>query len=192
MRFLVPTIIAISTFIGSGNFAPSISPTGVELGTWETVYNPTMTLNFTHPGGAVNYRNVVPTNVGGPWTKVRVLVASQSDASTGTITGSICVRSGTTDDCVSSPVQLLWSSVSYTYIPTNSTVLSDEATLSFSSADELLLHLWVAGAEGRYSWFGDDSSYEHIGIDETMQQSVAYSTNVHRWNFELVEGWNPD
>jgi hypothetical protein len=162
-------------------------------GTWETISDPRTTLNYTELGGGVNYRTVVATPGGGPWTKVRITVVAETDEKTDDLSASICIRSGSSDDCTESPTQILWSSSSDVVIGTNETIVSDPISFSFNSADTLLFNTHTANGEGRYLWVGDGSAYYKIASDETMTQSVSsYTSDPHKWNYELIEGWNPD
>lgn len=160
-------------------------------GVWETIYDPTLGMNYTQ--SQANYRNIVTPEITGSWTKIRVTVAAESDEATNSLTGSVCIRSGSTDDCTASPTQLLWNSSSSVYIATDSEEVSDSITFSFDSDDTLLVNVYTAGGEGRYDWEQGDNSYEDYGnSDGTMTQSVSYSVASHIWNIELVEGWTTE
>ena len=180
-------------FRASANFnmAPHVAQQEAQ-GNWETINDPTHTMNYTNPGGQVNYRNVVSTPASGSWTKIRVTFVAESAKNTDSLTASVCIRSGATDDCTATPTQVLFSEASSTYIATNSTVLSDEINFAFSSTNTLLVNVYTSNGEGRYSWIGGTASYDYAGADSTMTQNVSYDTDIHRWNYDLVEGWTTE
>lgn len=192
--FLVLMVPASLAFAFSGAVSINNVPTvpAEDDGTWDVIFNPVTALNYTDPAGSANYRTIVTTPAGGPWTKIRITFAAESDEMTDDLSASVCVRSGSTDDCTASPTQILWSASSDTEIGTNSTIRSDSISFSFDSSQTLLVNTHTVDGEGRYLWVGDGSAYYSAGPDDTMTQNVSYADDAHQFNIELVEGWNPD
>jgi len=171
---------------------------GAAAGTWETVYDPTMTANNSW-GTGTNFRNVITdalSSAGGPWTKVRVTYIAQTASATASMTASTCLRSGSTDDCTATPISMTVGSASSWTISAGGTALSDEATLSFTTTDDILIIIYTPGGEERYlttSW-PEGQYYLDNNVDETGLTTVSGYTGVEQYisNIDLVEGWNPD
>ena len=161
---------------------------------WQTAWE--VSLGSQHSGTeSRNYRNVIPANESSyNGTKIRLTVP----AGTGDFTfdGASIGLMTTVDDFDSAPTRITWDSGNDgATVPADGSKVSDEIDFSFDKTKRYGIHLYMSNRNHiKYdNSVGDGLYYDAGGSDDTLTQTVSYSTPgaTYTWGPQKLEVFVP-
>jgi len=112
-------------------------------------------------------------------TTIRVTFHAKSDAALTIDGASIGERDGSSDDFATTPTRITFDDGNHTVtIPAGTTKVSDAITFTIDESKDYLIHTWhdEGHANFRAVFNGNHYYNQCTGIDDTMTQTVSYST----------------
>ena len=159
---------------------------GATACTWDVAWDGTVETGDStwadYNGTEDNYRVVLAAgDIAYTGDTIRVVLQANSWQTTDWDGVSICVRSGSTDDCTTAPTRITFSTGSSTAsAAAGATVTSDEIAFSLTAADHLW-HTFLTGANNYEAYLDNVSTYTGYsgggGTDGTVTQTVSYGAN---------------
>lgn len=93
----------------------------------------------------INYRIFVPANtLSCSGTQIKVTFEAHSSNDSYIDGTSVCVRSGTTDDCTDTPTRITWSTANTVQITAAGTATSDWINYVWTKTDDHFIHIYMS------------------------------------------------